>query len=178
MPYRMNRTLLTIASPRSGIMVFMQKVTRTVSAAKYPTRSIPGRHCVSCHSNAQVKDRGPLWAAVRSLPAIAAVAAVAANPSIRWPSGGSSSQNDTRTAQGHHRMSDTAIPSSHYAAFFGRWDVFEGLAHHRSLHRFNLPIISPRAISRMCGASQFLHAHRFFYKHTQSKSSARHVPAN
>src|SRR5215831_10069105 len=36
----MNRTLLAIASPRSGTMVSMQKVASTVSAARYPTKSI------------------------------------------------------------------------------------------------------------------------------------------
>src|SRR6516164_6045575 len=40
MPYRMNRTLLAIASPRSGTIVSMQNVASTVSAAKYPTKSI------------------------------------------------------------------------------------------------------------------------------------------
>src|SRR5258708_1728971 len=36
----MNRTLLAIASPRNGTMVSMQKVARTISAARYPTKSI------------------------------------------------------------------------------------------------------------------------------------------
>src|SRR6516165_538470 len=36
----MNRRLLAIASPRSGTMVSMQKVARTISAARYPTKSI------------------------------------------------------------------------------------------------------------------------------------------
>src|SRR5258708_14713115 len=36
----MNRTLLAIASPRNRTMVSMQKVARTISAARYPTKSI------------------------------------------------------------------------------------------------------------------------------------------
>src|SRR6516162_1212526 len=36
----MNRTLLAIASPRSGTMVSMQKVASMVSAARYPTKSV------------------------------------------------------------------------------------------------------------------------------------------
>jgi hypothetical protein len=32
--------LLAIASPRNGTMVSMQKVARTISAARYPTKSI------------------------------------------------------------------------------------------------------------------------------------------
>src|SRR6516165_1384891 len=55
----MNRTLLAIASPRSGKMVSMQKVARTISAARYPTKSIQDIG-LSFAAAAQMKKSGAL----------------------------------------------------------------------------------------------------------------------
>src|SRR5262249_812298 len=70
----MNRTLLAIASPRSGTIVSMQKVASTVSAARYPTKSIQDMGLSFAAANADEKigvpahqSRGPGASAAREL---------------------------------------------------------------------------------------------------------------
>src|SRR5258707_13892247 len=57
----MNRTLLAIASPRNGTMVSMQKVARTISAARYPTKSIQdiGLSFSRCSADEKSSALGP-----------------------------------------------------------------------------------------------------------------------
>src|SRR6516162_8368504 len=55
----MNRRLLAIASPRNGTMVSMQKVARTISSARYPTKSIQDIG-LSFAAAAQMKKNGAL----------------------------------------------------------------------------------------------------------------------
>ena|SRR6266487_4406075 len=121
----MNRTLLAIASPRNGTMVSMQKVARTISAARYPTKSIQDIG-LSFAAAAQMKKSSALGpealgpgAWLRRLNGC--VGFCRPSPSlrlqavlwVRWPSAGSGSQVQIWSA--HRRYRRPAHPRPNFA---------------------------------------------------------------